>query len=142
DRVLARGRGVQLAAERVEGLGDLLRAVGRRSLEEQVLEKVGDAGLRVGLVARAGADPEADRDGAHVREPLRDHALAGVELGQDVALHGRIVLAAVARLVAWKRKSSRKSWPRRWTACRPTCATRCRTSSSSSRTSPPRESRC
>ena len=39
-RVLARGRGIELAAERVEGLGDLLRGVGGGALEEQVLEEV------------------------------------------------------------------------------------------------------
>ena len=95
DRVLARGGRVQLAAEPVEDLGDLLRAVRGRALEEQVLEEMRDARLRVGLVARAGADPEADRDRAHAREPLRDQPLAGIELGQDVLLlHRRIVLAA------------------------------------------------
>ena len=43
DRVLARGRGVQLAAEPVEDLGDLERAVAARALEEQVLDEVRDA---------------------------------------------------------------------------------------------------
>ena len=92
DRVLARGSGVQLAAERVEDLRDLLRGVRRGALEEQVLDEVRDARLRGGLVPRAGADPEADRDRAHVREPLGDDALARIELGQDIPLHGRIVL--------------------------------------------------
>ena len=91
DGVLARGRRVQLAAQRVEDLGDLAGRVRRRALEQQVLDEVRDPGLRVGLVARAGADPEAERDRAHVVEPLADHALAGVELGQVVVLHGRIV---------------------------------------------------
>ena len=46
DRVLAaRGR-VQLAAERVEGLRDLLRRVRGGALEEQVLDQVRDPGLR------------------------------------------------------------------------------------------------
>jgi hypothetical protein len=92
DRVLARRGRVQLAAERVEDLRDLLSAVRRRSLEKEMLDEVRDAGLRLGFVPRARADPEPDRDRAHVREPLRDDALAGVELGQDVPLHGRIVL--------------------------------------------------
>ena len=90
-RVLARGGGVQLPAETVEDLGDLLRGVGARALEEQVLDEVRRARLGVRLVARAGADPEADRDGADTRNPLRDHPLARVELGEDVfCTHGII----------------------------------------------------
>ena len=46
-----------------------------------------DAGLGVGLVARAGADPEPIDDRADVVDLLGDHALAGVELGQHVVLH-------------------------------------------------------
>ena len=42
-----------------------------RALEEQVLDEVRDARLRVGLVARAGADPEAERDRADARERAR-----------------------------------------------------------------------
>ena len=49
-------------------------------------------GLRVALVARAGADPEPDRNGADLREALGDDALARIELRQDVLLsHGLIV---------------------------------------------------
>ena len=76
ERVLARGRGVQLAAEPVEDLGDLERAVTLGALEEQVLDEVRDAGLASALVARAGADPVADGDRADVVEPLGDHPLA------------------------------------------------------------------
>ena len=68
DRVLARRRRVQLAAHLVEDLGDLLRVVGARALEEEMLDEVRDARLRVGLVARAGADPEAERDRADARQ--------------------------------------------------------------------------
>ena len=64
DRVLARRGRVQLPAHLVEDLGDLLRVVRARALEEQVLDEVRDARLRVGLVARAGADPEPERDRA------------------------------------------------------------------------------
>ena len=92
DRVLAGGGRVQLAAERVEDLGDLLRAVRARALEEQVLDEVRDAGLRVALVARAGADPEPERDGAHLREALRDDAFARVELGHDVLLSHAVIV--------------------------------------------------
>ena len=45
ERVLARGGGVQLAAETVEDLGDLQRAVPVGSLEQQVLDEVRHARL-------------------------------------------------------------------------------------------------
>ena len=89
DGVLARGRGVQLRAHRVEGLRDLLRVVGARALEEEVLDEVRDAGAIGALVARAGADPEAERHRADARHLLGDHALARVQLGEDVLLHRR-----------------------------------------------------
>ena len=85
DGRLARGRRIQLAAELVEDLGDLLRAVPRGALEEQVLDEVGDPGARLGLVARAGADPEAERDRPDAGQALRDDALPTLELGQLVA---------------------------------------------------------
>ena len=48
--------------------------------------------LEIALVARSGPDPEADRNRTHVREPLGDHALAGIELAEHVLLHPLIVL--------------------------------------------------
>ena len=87
ERVLARRGGVQLAAEAVEDLRDLERAVPVGALEQQVLDEVRDARLARRLVARAGADPVADRDRADVVETLGDHPLAGVELGQRPVLH-------------------------------------------------------
>jgi hypothetical protein len=75
-RVLARRGRVQLAAEPVEDLGDLLRGVGTRALEEQVLDEVGDTRLGVGLVAGARADPEAERHRADAGDALGDDALA------------------------------------------------------------------
>ena len=89
DRVLARGRRVQLGAHRVEGLCDLLRVVRAGPLEQHVLDEVGHARAVVALVPRAGADPEADRDGANARHALGDDALARIELGEDVLLHDR-----------------------------------------------------
>ena len=91
DRVLARGRRVELAAEPVEDLGDVLRAVARRALEEQVLEEMRDACPLLLLVARSGADPVAERDRPDARHALGDHALARVELGYLVLPHRRIV---------------------------------------------------
>ena len=87
DGVLARGGGVQLGAHRVERLGDLLRVVRARSLEQEVLDEMRHPGTIGTLVARPGADPEPERDGTDARHVLRDHALAGIELGEDVLLH-------------------------------------------------------
>ena len=61
-RVLARGRGVQLAAETVEDLGDLKRAESLAALEEQVLDEVRDAGL-------AGSARRASRRRSSSRPP-------------------------------------------------------------------------
>ena len=87
DGVLARGRGVELGAHRVERLRDRLRVEAARALEEQVLDEVGDARAVVALVARADVDPEAERDGTHAGQALRDNALAAVELAQRDLLH-------------------------------------------------------
>ena len=97
DRRLPRGGGVQLAAELVEELRDLLRRVARRALEEQVLDEVRDARAALGLVPRACADPEAERDRAHVRQALGDDALAGRELGQLVLGHAADRIGACVR---------------------------------------------
>jgi hypothetical protein len=91
DRVVAGGRSVQLAAERVEDLRDLERRVGAGALEEQVLEEVAHAGVRVVLVPGAGADPEPDRGRPHGRQRLGDDAGAAVERRQEVVLHPGIV---------------------------------------------------
>ena len=60
-RVLLRREGVDVAAHAVDGAGDVGRRAGRRPLEQQVLQKVTDAGLLGGLVTGADADPDADR---------------------------------------------------------------------------------
>ena len=48
-------------------------------------------GVRVVLVPRAGADPEADRDRAHRGQRLGDDPRPAVERRQQVVLHARIV---------------------------------------------------
>ncbi len=95
DGVLARGRRVQLAAEPVEDLGDVLRGVGTRPLEEQVLDEVRDPGLGRGLVAGPGSDPETEGNRPDARDALGDDPLARVELAEDVLLHRQIVVAAL-----------------------------------------------
>ena len=92
DGVLARGRRVQLAAEPVEDLRDLLRACSDDApLKRRCSRKCETPGALLFLVARAGADPVAERDGADARHALGDHALAGIELGDLVLPHRRIV---------------------------------------------------
>src|SRR4051812_42991240 len=58
-----------------------------------MLDEVRGAGLGLGLVPGAGADPEAEGDRADTRDPFRDDSLARVELGEDVFLHRRIIPA-------------------------------------------------
>ena len=71
-RRLLAGGGVDRGAEAVELLGDLDRREALGALEQQVLEEVRDAGLRRGLVARAGAHPEPERHGSHRGNLLGD----------------------------------------------------------------------
>ena len=94
DGRLSRGRRVQLPTELVEDLGDLLRRVARRALEEQVLDEMRDACASFRLVPRPRSDPEPERDRAYARDALGDDALAGGELAQVVLGHRRIVSPA------------------------------------------------
>src|SRR5207253_9770738 len=126
ERVLARGGGIQLAAEAVEDLGDLDRAVPVGALEQEVLDEVGHARLAALLVPRAGADPEANLGGANVIEALRDHPLARVQLGQHPVLHrGSVVPVAQYRFLTtwifdapiervWERLHDPARWPEWW----------------------------
>ena len=80
-RGLLAGRGVDRGPKPVEDLRDLDRRVALCALEQQVLEKVGDPGLRRGLVTRASPHPEPEGDRAHRGNGLGDDPDAGVELG-------------------------------------------------------------
>ena len=76
--MVARGVGVDIAADRLDLLGDLARAAPRRALEGHVLEHVRHA-VDVGrLVARAGIDPYAHRGGLHGGTWSRRHRHAVV----------------------------------------------------------------
>jgi hypothetical protein len=88
DRGLPRRRRVQLAAHRVEELGDVLRAVAGRALEQEVLDEVRDARAGRGLVTRPGGDPEPERRRPDAAQRLGRDALAARE-GRDLGLaHG------------------------------------------------------
>jgi hypothetical protein len=61
-----RGEGVHIAADRIDLAGDGFGGAGFRALEHHVLDEVGDA-IPFGIfVARAGLQPDADRDRADV----------------------------------------------------------------------------
>jgi hypothetical protein len=79
------GEGIHLAADGVDGLGDVLRAAGGGALEEHVLDKMRDAALFLRLMTRPTGEPDADAHRPHVRHPLRQDA---EPVGQDVANDG------------------------------------------------------
>ena len=58
-RRLARRPGVDMAADRLDLVGDVLCAAARRALEHHVFEQVGHAVDLGRFVARAGVDPDA-----------------------------------------------------------------------------------
>ena len=67
------GEGVQVAANGVRRARNLLRAAVLGSLKEHVLDKVRDAVVLDALLARAGAQPDAHRDGADRRHRLGEN---------------------------------------------------------------------
>ena len=78
-RVFLRGEGVELAADRVDGLRDVLGRPRRGALEEHVLDEVGDAAALGCFVARAARQPDADADRADLRHPLGEDAEPVIE---------------------------------------------------------------
>ena len=97
--VFLRGERVEVAADRVDLLGDVLGGAGGRALEEHVLHEVGDAFVSGGLVPRTAAEPYADAHRPHVGHPLGEQAKS---VGQDVADDGG------DRHDAWARPLSRR----------------------------------
>ena len=81
-RRLLAGRGVGRRPHPVEQLRDARGRVALRPLEQQVLEEVGDARLRVPLVAGARAHPHPERHRAHRGHCLGDHPETGLQLGE------------------------------------------------------------
>ena len=82
DGVLLAGEGVVVGADAVEIAVDVQGRAPRRPLEDHVLQEVRDAGDLRRLVARPGADEEAQRDGARRRAGLADDLQA---VGEHVA---------------------------------------------------------
>jgi len=64
------GEGVEIAADGVHLAGNELCGAGAGSLEEHVLDEVGDAVGFCGLAAGAGLDPDTHGDGAEVFHAL------------------------------------------------------------------------
>ena len=76
-----------LAADGVDGLGDVFRAARRRALEEHVLDEMSNAALFLRFVSGAARQPDPDADGAHVGHPLREESKT---IRKHVADDGRL----------------------------------------------------
>ena len=72
DQLLGR-KGVQIAAHRVDRAGNIFGGAVSGALKQHVLDKMRDAVLFGVFAPRAGADPEAYGDGAHVGHGFGDH---------------------------------------------------------------------
>src|SRR6202043_3898676 len=67
--------------------GDVQRGALARALEQQVLKVVSGSRVRLVLVPRADAHPDAERDRPDGRKELGDHAQPA---GKDGPAHGRL----------------------------------------------------
>ncbi len=97
------GRGIEIAADRLDLLGDLAGRTPPRALERHVLEKMRNAVLVMKLVAAAGSDPYAERCRLQMRHGIGHHADAGFQ-GRHFNTHAAAPSCA-ARLV-WRTKRS------------------------------------
>ena len=82
--VLSVGKGIDLAADGVQFFGNPLGGAALGAFEEEVLDKVRDAGRAVRFVPAAGIDPDAERDGLDIRDPLGHDADAIGRAGEFV----------------------------------------------------------
>jgi hypothetical protein len=76
------GRGVQLAADRLDLLGDILGAAPRGALEGHMLEEMGDTMLGQAFAAAAGANPDSKRHRLHVGPRMAHYGEAIGQSGQ------------------------------------------------------------
>ena len=101
---LGAGRRVEIAAHRLDLLGDLARAAPPRALERHVFEKMRNAVLVAAFVAAAGIDPNAERGGLQMRHRVGHHIDAGFQ-GRHLNAHAAAPSCA-ARLVARTKRST------------------------------------
>ena len=73
---LLRRERIQLSANRIDRLRDVLGSPPSRSFEQHVLDEMRDASALVVFMPRATCQPDADTDGPHVRHRLGDKAEA------------------------------------------------------------------
>ena len=84
---LFRGESVEIAADRIDGAGDLLGRPVRRAFEQHVLDEMRDAVFLRSLAPGAAGDPNSHRHRAHVRHRFRNDFDSIRQSGsQDVAL--------------------------------------------------------
>ena len=74
---------VDVAADRVDLIGDLQRGARRRSFEQHVLDHMRNAAHVIGLISRADTDPNPQRDRLNVVDVLGDNSDA---VGKHFAL--------------------------------------------------------
>ena len=101
---LGAGRGVEIAADRLDLLGDLTGRAPPRALERHMLEEMRNAVLVMKLVAAAGSDPYAERCRLQMRHGIGHHADAGFQ-GRHFNTHAAAPSWA-ARLVARTKRST------------------------------------
>ena len=82
--MLLGGDGVRIAADLVEGGGDVHRVAPLGAFEQEVLENMGGSGMVGTLVARADGQPEPDGRAAHAAIGLGQQTHSA---GQDAAAH-------------------------------------------------------
>ena len=77
--VFLRGEGVELPADRIDRLRDVLGGALLGAFEEHVLDEMRDAAALVALVPRAPHQPDTDRHRTHMRHRLGDETEPVIE---------------------------------------------------------------
>jgi hypothetical protein len=85
--VFLRGKSVELAADRVDLLGNVFRGPALRALEEHVLDEVGDPAVLGRLVSRTAGEPDPDRHRTNVRHRFgHETETVGERLAADAGI--------------------------------------------------------